>query len=194
MSFFVFCMIPLAISYMYAHVYCETRKVSLMESDRKIIFGKALICLGLNFLLMNITGKFQKNSCMLLLLLEILSGIDIFILRIPTELLVAAALISGCLMFRIPLPVFPFVTSIFIGAVFRIFRDRIGIGSYDILLMVLLGAMLPDVVTQVKYIAVILILWGILGIAVRALKSKRDIMIPLVPLITFSYYAVRTLL
>ena len=194
MSFFVFCMIPLAISYMYAHVYCKTRKVSLMDRDRKIIFGKALICLGLNFCLMNMTEKLQKNSCMLLLLLEILSGIDIFILRIPTELLVAAALISGCLMFRIPLPVFPFVTSIFIGAVFRIFRDRIGIGSYDILLMVLLGAMLPDVVTQVKYIAVILILWGILGIAVRALKSKRDIMIPLVPLITFSYYAVRTLL
>lgn len=194
MSFLVFCIIPLVISYIYVLVYGKTRRVSLRDRDRSVVFGKIVICLGFNFLLMNITHDFSENSCILVLLLEILSGIDIFILRIPTELLAAAALLSAGLMFRIPLSVVSFVGSILIGVVFGIFRKRIGLGSYDILLMVLLGTLLPGVAVLVKYIATILILWGILGSIAAVLKNKKDLMIPLVPLISFSYFAVQTFL
>ncbi len=194
MSFLVFCIIPLVISYIYVLVYGKTRRVSLRDRDRSVVFGKIVICLGFNSLLMNITHDFPENSCIFVLLLEILSGLDIFILRIPTELLAAAALLSAGLMFRIPLSVVSFVGSILIGVFFGIFRKRIGLGSYDILLMVLLGTMLPGVVVQVKYVAVILILWGILGAIAGVLKNKKDLMIPLVPLITFSYFAVQPFL
>lgn len=194
MSFLVFCIIPLVISCIYVLVYDKTRRVSLRDLDRSVVFGKIVICLGYNFLLMKITHDFPESSCILALLLEILSGIDIFILRIPTELLAAAALLSAGLMFCIPLSVVAFVGSILIGVVFWIFRERIGLGSYDILLMVLLGTMLPGVVMLVKYIAVILILWGVMGSIPGVLKNKKDLMIPLVPLITFSYFAVQTFL
>ena len=194
MSFLVFCLIPLVISCIYVLVYDTTRRVSLRDLDRSVVFGKIVICLGFYFLLMNITHDLPESSCILVLLLEILSGIDIFILRIPTELLAAAALLSAGLMFRIPLSVVAFVGSILIGVVFWIFRERIGLGSYDILLMVLLGTMLPGVAVLVKYIAVILILWGGMGSIAGVLKNKKDLMIPLVPLITFSFFAVQTFL
>ena len=194
MSFLVFCIIPLVISYIYVLVYGKTRRVSVRDLDRSVVFGKIVICLGFNFLLMKITHDFPESSCILTLLLEILSGIDIFILRIPTELLAAAALLSAGLMFRIPLSVVAFVGSILIGIVFWSIREWIGLGAYDILLMVLLGTMLPGVAVLVKYIAVILILWGVMGSIAGVLKNKKDLMIPLVPLITFSYFAVQTFL
>ena len=194
MSFLIFCIIPLVISYIYVIAYCKTRKVPLRDRDRSVIFGKIVICLGFNFLLMKIARSFPGNSCILVTLLEVLSGIDIFILRIPTELLAAAALLSAGLMFRIPLSVVAFVGSILIGIVFWSIREWIGLGAYDILLMVLLGTMLPGVAVLVKYIAVILILWGVMGSIAGVLKNKKDLMIPLVPLITFSFFAVQTFL
>lgn len=129
-----------------------------------------------------------------LLLLALLSGIDIFIRKIPTELLAAAAFFFVISAVHIPLDVFRFLSPVLIGFVFYLFRNRTGMGLYDILLFMLLAMTSWNMVTQLKFTAVFLILWGVSGLIIGKLKNRKDLTIPLVPLITFSYYAVQTIL
>ena len=163
MSFLFFCILPSVISYIYAASYCMLRDPDRWDRDRKSILVKAGLCLIFNNMMFFIVPKNQEISCMLqLALLEVLSGIDIYICRIPTELLAAAGVLSVMIITQTHRSVLFVLSAVLTGAAFNLFRKRIGIGSYDILLTVALGA---------------------------ALLS-----IPLVPLITFSYYAIQNFL
>lgn len=180
---------------MYSLLYCRMRGLPCPVQTRKIVFIKIGLCVFFNYLLTNMTIQKPEISCMIqLLLLEVLSGIDIHIRKIPTELLAAAGVLSGILFFHTSGAVLSVFSAILIGSVFYFFRKKIGIGSYDILLIFFLGVLLRSMVDQLKFAAVILILWGTAGMIVRILKKERDLSIPLVPLITFGYYAVQTFL
>ena len=194
MSFLIFCIIPSITSYIYAVFYCKMRNVPLMDPGLKTIIKRLLFCLIFDYFLMFLTKHIPENSYILLLLLEILSGIDIFIHKIPTELLSAAGIFAVVRCIESPVSVFSLFSVLLIGLAFCVFQKKTGIGTYDILLIIILGVMLLYTALQVKFIAVLLILWGAAGVAAGVLKNRRDLSIPLVPLISFSYYAVQILL
>ncbi len=165
------------------------------DRSRRIVFLKIGSCVFFDYLLMIMASPASEISCMInLTLLEVLSGIDIHIRRIPTELLTAAGLISAVSVFHSVQSVFPVFTAVLFCCVFFFFRKKIGMGTYDILLIFILGFTLQDTLLQLKFISVILILWGAAGLIIRVLKNRKDLSIPLVPLITFSFYAVQVFL
>ena len=195
MSFLVYCIFPSVISYIYVRLYCILRNFHYGNIDRKNLWSKFLLCVLFDYLLIKTADLTLGFSYILrLVLLEILSGIDIHVRKIPTELLAAAGLISAIAVFRSAESSFPVLSAIVIGFVFFCFRKRIGIGLYDILLIVILGVTLQDPVLQLKFAALILILWGVFGLIIGVLKNRKDLSIPLVPLVTFSYYAVYSFL
>lgn len=195
MSSWIFCVLPAIIAYIYVFVYCKTRNFPRRDHDLKVIYSKIGLCLCFDYLLMVMTAPIPEISYMLrMMLLEILSGIDIHIRKIPTEFLAAAGILSVIPSFRVSESVFAIFSAVLTGLCLYYFRKKIGIGSYDILLIVLLEAALPGMVMQLKFIALFLILWGIAGSIIGALKNRKDLSIPLVPLITFSYFAVQTIL
>ena len=195
MSVLIYCILPSIFSYIYSLLYCRMRGLSCLDQTRKTVFVKIGSCVIFCYMLMNMTIHKPEISCMIhLLLLELLSGIDIHIRKIPTELLAPAGVLSGILLFQTSGAALTIFSSILIGSVFYFFRNKIGIGSYDILLIFFLAVLLQSMALQLKFAAVFLILWGTAGLIIRALKKGRDLSIPLVPLITFSYYAVQTFL
>ena len=195
MSILIFCILPSAISYIYSLLYCRLRGVSREDQRRKTEYLKIVLCVCFSYLLMIMTEKITEISCILhLLLLEVLSGIDIHVRRIPTELLAASWILSAVIAFHTHQSFLPLLSAVLIGIILCYFRRRVGIGLYDILLIVILSMTLRSLMVQLKFIAVILMLWGVSGLIIAALKKGKDLSIPLVPLITFSYYAVQTFL
>ncbi len=183
------CLLTAIISCRYASFYAKTRMTSFRGPDS---FVKTpivvLVCALYNLAVGAAAGRgLSYRELFVLFLMMLLADIDILIKKIPTELLVALA--AAICFVKIPeieeLP--DSAAVIFIGVVFYIFRRKIGIALYDILLFLLLGIFVYPIDSQIKYTAVFLILWGISGVLVRSFR-KQEKTVPLAPCIILSYF------
>ena len=176
----VIALISTALAWGFVWYYARTRKTPTPKTDRAFLlklggcFLFALLCA------MTAAGKLGTA---LLILILVIADIDILIGKIPTELL--AALVVLILVSRIP-SVGLLIVIVLVCAAVWIFRAKIGVAPYDILLFGVLGMLVPDAVSFIRYTAVSLILWGICGLILRAWIKGKARTIPLAPVFTFA--------
>ena len=173
-------LISTALAWGFVWYYARTRKTPAPKTDRVFLvklggcFLFALLCA------MPAAGKL---GVALLILIFVIVDIDILIGKIPTELL--ALLLVLTLASRIP-SVGQSIVIILVCAAVWIFRAKIGVAPYDILFFGVLGMLVPDVLSFIRYTAVSLILWGIGGLILRAWTKGKARTIPLAPVFTFA--------
>ena len=160
--------------------YAKTRKTPAPKTDRTFF-----VTLGGCFLFALLCAIPAAGSlrAALLILIFVIADVDILIGKIPTELL--AILVVLILVSRIP-SIGLIVVIVLVCAAVWIFRSKIGIAPYDILLFGALGMLVPDAVSFFRYTAVSLIVWGIGGLILRAWTKGKARTIPLAPVFTFA--------
>ena len=176
----IIAIISTALAWGFVWYYARTRKTPAPKTDREFLvklggcFMFALLCA------MPAVGKL---GTVLMILILVIAEIDILIGKIPTELL--AALFVLILASRFP-SVGLLIVIVLVCAGAWIFRAKIGVAPYDILLFGALGMLVPDVMLFFRYTAVSLILWGIGGLILRAWTKGKARTIPLAPVFTFA--------
>ena len=177
------------LSFFFTLYYRSTRKsgtpAGIPERDRG---KKLLLCAGLNAVILILSGPpASKGSLLFFLLLTALADIDILIRKIPTELLAFVCVYSVSRLFPFGLRSLPlFLSPLAAGAALFLTRPKTRIGIYDILLVLFLSLCMESVSGQLKFFALFLILWGLIGLA-GALNKKRGELIPLAPVIIIAW-------
>ena len=176
----IIALVSTALAWGFVWYYSKTRKTPAPKTDRAFLlklggcFLFALLCA------MPAAGKL---GTVLMILIFLIADIDILIGKIPTELL--AALVVLILVSRIP-SIGLIVVIVLVCAAVWVFRAKIGVAPYDILLFGALGMLVPDAVSFIRYTAVSLILWGVGGLILRAWTKGKARTIPLAPVFTFA--------
>ena len=176
----IIALISTALAWGFVWYYAKTRKTPAPKTDRAFLlklggcFLFALLCA------MPAAGKLGTAQ---LILIFVIADIDILIGKIPTELLVI--LVVLILVSRIP-SIGLIVVIVLVCAAVWVFRAKIGVAPYDILLFGALGMLVPDAVSFFRYTAVSLIVWGIGGLILHAWTKGKARTIPLAPVFTFA--------
>ncbi len=160
--------------------YARTRKTPAPKTDRAFLLKLGGCFLFAMLCAMPDAGKL---GTVLMILILVVAEIDILIGKIPTELL--AALFVLIIASRFP-SVGLLIVIVLVCAGVWVFRTKIGVAPYDILLFSALGMLVPDAVSFIRYTAVSLILWGIGGLVLRAWTKGKARTIPLAPVFTFA--------
>ena len=176
----IIALVSTALAWGFVWYYAKTRKTPAPKTDRAFLvklggcFLFALLCA------MPAAGKLRAA---LMILIFVIADIDILIGKIPTELL--AILFVLILASRVPSVGLLIVIALVCAAVW-IFRAKIGIAPYDIPLFGVIGMLVPEVLSFIRYTAVSLIVWGIGGLILRAWTKGKARTIPLAPVFTFA--------
>ncbi len=186
----VFVIISMGISCIYLWAYKKTRNETYCIPET--IGGKFPVLLGFNIIMIllmkapNSRTDFIKIVSALLII--ILSDIDIMIMKIPTELLTLFG-VSVFLSFihdhRSPLLI---LSDVLIYILMSKLSKK-NIAQYDLILSFILAMQFYDVIGQLKYTSVFLILWGAAGVIIRKFRrnTSQTMAIPLAPIMTISY-------
>ena len=131
---------------------------------------------------------------MLLLLFGITENIDLFIHKIPTEILLLELLLSISQISK-PVNIPNFAASLLFSSLWFLAKRKIRIGTNDILLILILTVMLPGYYGTILFNSVIMIIWGAVGIIIqKAFNKGPETQIPLAPLIITAFTLVKQLL
>ncbi len=185
----IIALLATVISYIYTYCYRTSRKITVMEPEKKgMVVYKTAACICFNLIICTFfTKKMTTGKSTVVLLLLMLADTDILIKKIPTELLILTAfglcLIKGPEIRSLPFP----GAVLFPGIALYVFREKIGIAFYDICLFILLGIFVYSIDFQAKYFAVFLILWGLAG-GIFGLLQKKERTIPLAPFLVLSFF------
>ena len=173
----------------YVPIYCALRKAAdLKQAALKFAGLKAGLCICVNFLVVSFGT--DDLSVPFIIILCLIADIDLFIRKIPTEfLIILIALtilsvrdISGVVLLKTIIP-----TLCFCGLWFLV-RRFTDMGIYDIFLIMILSIALADFRGAVKFSALILILWGLIGLLFHINPRNEQIRkIPLAPLIVTAF-------
>ena len=179
----------LIIACIYCALYCKTRRFcSPFYGKRNACFVRLCVAFGLNCVVYSLCETTPENSrSWLIFLVNVLACIDIFILKIPTEVLPVCSVLVVYQLIEMQQPLFLSASALLFGGVFLLLRKKIGISLYDIWLITLLMMTVSTFGMQIRFTALFLILWGVIGCGLR-IKNKRNLIsIPLVPEILLSY-------
>ena len=183
-------------SVIYTFFYSRTRKMDLTNRDMMLILKKnLLICICANAVLIFADPFSDRGSYryILLLLFGITENIDLFIRKIPTEILILASIpavsqISG----HNELPYL--AAGILFSCLWFLVKRKIRIGINDIILILILTVFLSGFSETVLFNSVIMIIWGIAGFLVQKLgKKEPKTLIPLAPVIITAFTVVKLL-
>ncbi len=172
-------------AFVYIEIYRLTRSCSFSVSRReKLIAGTA--CFLLNFCLAAaMPGTFPFNSFQVLAPFLLIADVDMMIQKIPSELLLLGFLLS---IFYRPLLFARIFMSLCILVTGLILSKKTGIANYDVILTSIMAMHCYDVLSQIKFVSIILILWGISGLIIQVLiKNNTPRKIPLSPIILSAY-------
>lgn len=172
----------------YLKFYKMTRKDNRLVIKTAIKKRSLLIICSCLFLC--VSGYFFDNPLKCILpLLGIIAGIDIIILKIPTECLVLLAIMcikinaQSMLLVRM-------INSAFVFILWYAFRKKLKMGLFDILLISILSLNFSSISSILLFSSAILILWGCTGLVLqKAFKIHPKTKIPLAPLITAAFIA-----
>ena len=176
----IIALVSTALAWGFVWYYARTRKTPAPKTDRAFLlklggcFLFALLCA------MPADGKLGTG---MMILIFVIADIDILIGKIPTELLAALFVLAA--VSRFP-SVGLLIVIVLVCAAVWIFRAKIGVAPYDILLFGVLGMLVTDDVSFIRYTAASLILWGIGGLILRAWTKGKARTIPLAPVFTFA--------
>ncbi len=163
--------------------YARTRKTPMPKTDRAFLLKLGFCFLFSLLCVIQAVGNIHGLREALTILILVIADIDILIGKIPTELL--AGLIVLIIASRVP-SVGLLIVIVLVCAAVWVFRTKIGIAPYDVLLFGALGMLVPDVVSFIRYTAAALIIWGIGGLILRARTKGKARTIPLAPVFTFA--------
>lgn len=175
----------LVISFVYIALYYTTRQTGSIRSAIKDNFWeKIFICLLLNSAILKYQTAFHDADSFTVFLIVILADIDLFIKKIPSELL--------CLLF-----IYLSIRIIDTGSYHRlilglssyflwiIFQKRLRMGLYDVLMIAALSLLTDNFKKLLLFYSAILILWGMAGVILQKVFNKSAaVKIPLVPVFT----------
>ena len=173
---------------LYLRIYKITRKIAVDASVRHYSW-KIALCFIWNSALLFLPGKRSPlDRIPLLILFLILADTDIFIQKIPTELLILSGTVSFLCGDHVPDPL-PVVTAVSAALVFLIIDPKkTGIARYDIVLTAILAMHCTDILQQIRFVSVLMILWGSVGLILRYVrKGSASMKIPLSPVILTAY-------
>lgn len=176
----IIALISTALAWGFVWYYARTRKTPVPKTDRAFLLKLGCCFLFALLCAMPAAGKL---GTVLMILILVIAEIDILIGKIPTELLAALAVLI--LASRVPSVGLLIVIALVCAAVW-VFRAKIGVAPYDILLFGALGMLVPDAVSFIRYTAISLIVWGIGGLVLRAWTKGKARTIPLAPVFTFA--------
>lgn len=174
-----------ALAFGFVGYYSWSRKSPMPKNDRVFLL-KLTFCFLFNFLSLSVFSDPRKShgiDAAMSILIFVIADIDLLIGKIPTELLALLFLLtmtSG----DVALEKAAGITIICAAAC--LFRNKIGIALYDVLLFGLLGLRLPGINSFFRYMAVSLILWGVSGLILRPVTKGKARTIPLAPVFTFA--------
>ena len=114
--------------------------------------------------------------------------LDIMIMKIPTELLTlfgVSVFLSFIHDYRSPLLI---LSDVLIYILMSKLSKK-NIAQYDLILSFILAMQFYDVIGQLKYTSVFLILWGAAGVIIKIFRrnTSQIMAIPLAPIMTVSY-------
>ena len=188
-------LIPLILTLLYIPFYKSTRNYCCEYKD--IITGKKIIgCLFINifFRILDYAYTSSLAADPFLLLLEVISGTDLFIRRIPTEFMILLFL-NVCLQIRMNPLTSSILPCIIISGIWLLIRKKIGIGLYDALLICILTFPLGGWRGPLLLTSITLILWGAAGVFCGYILQKDPkTKIPMAPVVITAFFLTRFLL
>ncbi len=174
-----------ALAFGFVGYYSRSRKSPMPKNDRAFLL-KLISCFLFNCLSFSVfpdARKIHGIDAAMSILIFVIADIDLLIGKIPTELLALLFLLtmaSG----DVTLEKAAGITLVCAAAC--LFRDKIGIALYDVLLFGLLSLRLPGSNSFFRYMAVSLILWGVSGLILRLVTKGKARTIPLAPVFTLA--------
>jgi len=184
MDFVFFLFILPIIAYMYVLLYVRIRKISgnqLLSGTAPVMKFTVIAAIGLI-----IRELYAVSPGVLPFLfyavLALLSGIDILIRKIPTELLAVFCVLFVLVIGDSQDHLSHAACAALICSVLLVLRKHIGIALYDIIILFPLLTLSGSTIRQLKFISLFLILWGCAGIILRKTqKQEEPVTVPLVP-------------
>ena len=181
-----FSILLMALAVIYVPIYCALRKADVLKQYALKFAGmKAGICICVNFFV--IGSAADDLSVPFIISLCMIADVDILIQKIPIEFLIALAIlnyrvVSGVFLLKTIIPILCFCGF---WSLVRRFTDM---GIYDILLITILSINLADFPSAVEFSALILILWGLIGLIIHINPRNEKIRkIPLAPIIVIAF-------
>lgn len=193
--FFVF-LLPI-ISYIYTVFYVRCRKISErpLRGDSALFFKFAVIsAVGL------VIRELYSDSPGLLsfvfyMVFALLSGTDILIRKIPTELLAVFCIVSLLLIMHTPGLLPQVLSGAVICCVLFLVRARIGISPYDVIILFPLLIRSGSIGIQLKFISLFLIIWGCAALILQKTQKKEEpVTVPLVPVAALCCFLLQRLI
>ena len=194
MFIFLFAVSPTLIACSCAILYSRIRKGSgsgaFPWKQKNTVL---LLCLAAELTIAFLISPANLSLCLIFWeIAAVLSGIDILIRKIPTELLAVYYLTFLLILLRYPFGISLIAAAVLFAFVFFVIRGRIGIALYDIFALIPLLVFSGSVIGQIKYIAVFLIGWGLFGLILHCVKKKEGpLTVPLVPIEVISFLLLR---
>ena len=188
--------ILILISITYTRIYISTRKLDIKTSELwRILKKNLLICFLANAFLVFSEPFSECGSYkyLLLLLFGMTENIDIFIRKIPTELLILEFILTVIQITRHG-NLLDIAASLLFSSVWFLLKRKIRIGTNDILLILILTVFLSDFSGTILFNSVIMIIWGAVGLIIqKAFNKEPQTKIPLAPVIITAFTLVKLL-